>query len=142
MRKAIVLVFCSLLLPGCVSTMIAASTTSASNASKTTEKQVDPAQITQFQNGVSTVADVQAKLGEPQQSAQKPEGGTTLTYIYRNASSNSASYVPFVRWGAGEVAVKTTDVVFEFDSAGRMLGNSTKETNRTCRFGKCPETPK
>ncbi len=101
----------------------------------------DQAQIEQFQTGVATVTDVKAKLGEPQQSAQKTDGGTTLTYVHRERTSNATSYVPFARWAGGEVTIRTTSVAFDFGPAGKLLDSNTSENSFDGQLGKCPDLP-
>ena len=62
----VVVVGCGLLLSGCIiPNIVAATTTSASNAAKSSGTPVDQAQMDSFQKGVATVSDVQGKLGEP-----------------------------------------------------------------------------
>jgi outer membrane protein assembly factor BamE (lipoprotein component of BamABCDE complex) len=143
MRKTIytALALCSLLLTGCVTTAIVASTTSALNTGGDAGTAVDQAQIDQFRVGLTTVADVKTKLGEPQQSAQKPDGGTTLTYLHRTRTSDTTSYLPVARWAGGQATIKTTAVVFDFDSAGKLLGSNKNESSSNCQLGKCPDLP-
>jgi len=133
-------VYC-LLLTGCLTSAIVAGTTSALNSSGDAGTVVDQAQIDQFQTGVATLADVKAKLGEPQQSAQKPDGGTTLTYLHRERTSNTTSYVPVARWAGGQVTIKTTSVAFDFDPAGKLLASKKSESSFDCQLGKCPDLP-
>ncbi len=135
---------CGLLLSGCViPSIVAATTTSASNAAKTSGTQVDQAQIDQFQKGVTTVSDVQAKLGQPQQTAQNPDGGVTLTYTSKSATGNAQSYVAYARWTEGaETTIKTRNVMFVFDSGGLLRDSNAAESTLTCKFGQCPDNPK
>jgi len=89
----VVLVGCGLLMSGCViPNIVAATTTSASNAAKTSGTPVDQAQIDSFQKGVTTVSEVEAKLGQPQQTTQNPDGSQTLTYTSKSAVGNAESY--------------------------------------------------
>ena len=131
---------CMLLLPGCVASIVSATTTSASNASKTNGTQVDQAQIDQFHKGVTTALEVQAKLGQPQQTVQNPDGGIALTYSSRSATGNTQSYVPFARWANGsETTIAMHNVTFAFDAAGKLVENNTTESSLTCKFGHCPD---
>jgi hypothetical protein len=136
-----VLVVCSLLLTGCVTSAIVAGSTSALNSTGDAGTVVDQVQMDQFQTGVATIAAVKAKLGEPQQSARKTDGGTTLTYIHRDRTSNATSYVPVARWARGQVTIKTTSVVFDFSPAGKLLGSKKSESSLDCQLGKCPDMP-
>lgn len=131
---------CVLLLPGCVTSIVAATTTSASNAAKTNGIQVDQAQIDQFHKGVTTALEVQAKLGQPQQTVQNPDGGVALTYSSKSATGNTQSYVPFARWTSGsETMITTRNVTFAFDTAGKLAETNTIESSLTCKFGHCPD---
>ena len=98
----VVLVGCGLLLSGCIiPNIVAATTTAASNEAKTSGTPVDQAQIDSFQKGVATVSDVRAKLGEPQQRVQNPDGGLTLTYISTSAEGNAQSHRAYARCASG-----------------------------------------
>jgi hypothetical protein len=140
-KPSTVLAVCCLLLTGCVTSAIVAGTTSGMNSGGDAGTAVDQAQIDQFQTGVATVTAVKAKLGEPQQSAQKTDGGTTLTYTHRERTSNTASYVPVARWAGGQVTIKTTVVVFDFDPSRKLLGSNRSESSLACQLGKCPDLP-
>ena len=124
-----VLAVCCLLLTGCVTSAIVAGTTSTLNSGGDAGTVVDQAQIDQFQTGVATVTAVKAKLGEPQQSTRTTDGGTALTYTHRERTSNTTSYVPFARWAGGQVTIRTTSVVFDFDAAGKLLGSKKSESS-------------
>ena len=143
MRPVLLLVTllgCVLFLPGCVTTAIVAGTSEASNAAKTNGTVVDQAQIDQFQKGVATASDVQAKLGKPQQTSQTPDGGVALTYTSKSATGNAQSHVPLARWGKGsETTITTRNVAFAFDVAGRLVDTKVTESSLTCQFGHCPD---
>ena len=135
----VALLGCMPLLSGCVTSAIVAGTTAASNASKTSGTQVDQAQIDQFHKGVATVADVEAKLGQPQQTARNSDGGLTATYIGTSATGNAQSYVVGARWAKGsETTITTRNVAFAFDSRGRLIDARATERSITCKFGQCP----
>ena len=137
----VVLVGCGLLLSGCIiPNIVAATTTSASNAAKTSGTQVDQAQIDSFQKGVATASDVQAKLGDPQQRVQNPDGSLTLTYTSKNAVGNAQSHMAYARWASGaETTITTRNVMFVFNSDGRLRDANATESSLTCKFGQCPD---
>ena len=137
----VALVGCGLLLSGCViPNIVAATTTSASNAAKTSGTQVDQAQIDSFQKGVATMSEVQTKLGQPQQTTQNPDGGLTLTYTSKSATGNAQSHMAYARWTAGaETTITTRNVMFVFDSGGLLRDSNTTESSLTCQFGQCPD---
>jgi len=135
----VALLGCVPLLSGCVTSAIVAGTTAASNAAKSSGTQVDQAQIDQFQKGAATVGDVEAKLGQPQQAAQNPDGGFTLTYTSKSATGNAQSHVMFARWANGsETTITTRNVAFRFDSHSKLIDTNVNESSLTCKFGECP----
>jgi outer membrane protein assembly factor BamE (lipoprotein component of BamABCDE complex) len=136
----VVLVGCGLLLSGCITSAIVAGTTAASDAAKTSGTKVDQAQIDKFQKGATTASEVQATLGQPQQTTQNPDGGLTLTYTSKDAVGNAQSHVAFARWAAGsETTITTKNVMFVFDSGGLLRDTNTTESSLTCKFGQCPD---
>lgn len=137
----VVLVGCGLLLSGCIiPSIVAASTTAASDAAKTSGTKVDQAQIDKFQKGVTTAPEVQTALGQPQQSTKNPDGGQTLTYTSKDAVGNAQSHVAYARWTSGsETTITTRNVMFIFDTAGRLRDTNTTESSLTCKFGECPD---
>lgn len=127
------------LLPGCITEAIVAGTTEASHATKTGGTEVDQAQIDQFQKGVATLTDVEAKLGQPQGTVHNADGGITVTYTQTSAAGNAQSYVPFARWAKGsETTITTRNVAFVFDARGKLINAGATESNQSCQFGKCP----
>jgi outer membrane protein assembly factor BamE (lipoprotein component of BamABCDE complex) len=136
----VALLGCGLLLSGCViPNIVAATTTSASNEAKTSGTQVDQAQIDQFQKGVTTASEVEAKLGQPQQTVQNPDGSLALTYTSKSAVGNTQSHVAYARWvGGAETTITTRNVTFVFGSGGKLAETNTTESSLTCKFGHCP----
>ena len=109
--------------------------------SQTSGIQVDQAQIDQFQKGVTTVTEVEAKLGQPQQTVQNPDGGLALTYTStsKSAAGNAQSHVAYARWAGGaETTITTHSVTFVFGSGGKLVETNTTESSLTCKFGHCP----
>ena len=85
------------------------------------DTEVPQVRVTDFQKGVATATDVEAKLGQPQKTGKKDNGDTTLTYYFKKSSSNAARYIPFVRFAAGASNVHITKYVFEFDASSHLV---------------------
>jgi outer membrane protein assembly factor BamE (lipoprotein component of BamABCDE complex) len=83
--------------------------------------QVEQADVDRFQKGVTTPADVIAKLGAPQESGHKDNGDTTLSYVYLKGTPKAATFIPIVGLFAGGADVHSTRVTLEFDPTGHLL---------------------
>jgi len=136
MLKVVGPICCAMLLSGCITSAIVAGTTAGATQGRGT--QVQQPQIDQFQKGVATVADVEAKLGKPQTIGQTANGDQTLTYVYAKGSPNAASFIPVVRWAAGSAKWHSTRVDFEFDKTGHLLSSQSSQSDTDCSLaGKC-----
>jgi outer membrane protein assembly factor BamE (lipoprotein component of BamABCDE complex) len=125
-----------MILSGCITSAIVAGTTMGTTHDRGT--QVQQSQIDQFQKGVATAADVEARLGKPQSTGQTANGDQTLTYVYAKGSPNAASFVPVVRWAAGSAQWHSTRVDFEFDKSGHLLDTRSSQSDADCSLaGKC-----
>jgi len=136
MRKVFGLVCCAMLLSGCITSAVVTATTLGATSDRGTK--VEQSQIDQFQKGVATEADVEAKLGKPQSIGQTANGDKTLTYVYAKGSPNAASFIPVARWAAGNAKWHSTKVVFEFDATGHLLNTESSQSDTDCTLaGKC-----
>jgi outer membrane protein assembly factor BamE (lipoprotein component of BamABCDE complex) len=99
-------IVCMLLLAGCVSS----------------GTQVTEQQAAQFQKGVTTEAQVTAKLGAPDSTTRNDDGSRIDSYTYISASANAVDFIPYVGLLAGGSTGKYTTVAFIFDSAGVLKG--------------------
>jgi hypothetical protein len=106
-------------------------------ASRGTE--VNLSQINQFQKGVTTIMDVETKLGRPQRTGPMDNGDTALDYILAETSANAASYVPFARLIAGAMYVHETRVEFEFDASGHLANVQTSQRDMVCPHRVCTD---
>lgn len=101
-------------------TLIAVSLVALS-ACTTVGTQVEQSQVDQFQRGVTTPVDVQARLGAPQETGHKDNGDTTLSYVYVKGTPKAATFIPVVGIFAGGTDMHQTRVTFEFDPSGHLL---------------------
>jgi hypothetical protein len=106
-------------------------------ADQTKGTEVTQAEISQFQIGVATIQDVEAKIGMPQKSGPLDNGGTVADYILLQESANAASYVPFARLAAGAMNVHETRVEFQFDSQGHLAAVRTSTRDLVCPHRVC-----
>ena len=79
-----------------------------SGCAHTHGKKVDSAAVNQIQKGVTTKAELIARLGEPNSSTQRGDGGEMLMWRYTESQANAATYVPVVWMFAGSRSNKAT----------------------------------
>jgi hypothetical protein len=104
--------------------------------------EVSGPQIDQFQKGVSTIVDVETKLGMPQKTGPLANGDTAADYILLQESANGASYVPFARLAAGAMNVHEVRVEFEFNPAGHLVDVQTSQRDLVCPHRVCTDEQK
>ncbi|TAL63682.1 MAG: hypothetical protein EPN79_16135 [Burkholderiaceae bacterium] len=105
MRKILPASALALLLAGCV----------------TTGTKIDPTVVNHFKPGVTTVADAEAALGQPNQVEQLSDGSTVLTYNFAHAASSGSSYIPIVGAFTGHTDVQSQDTSLTFNAAGKFV---------------------
>lgn len=81
--------------------------------------------VNTFKPGVTTLAEVKAKLGDPNQTTQNADGSTLIQYIYATGHANGASYIPVVGLFAGKSIVDNVTRNLTFDKAGRFVSATT-----------------
>lgn len=108
-------------------TLAAALTTIAllNIAACTTTEGVKPdANIsTSFVKGVSTVTDVEARLGQPLKTVTNPDGTSTVTFHYGEAHITAMALV-------GSVSGEDIITVVNFDRRGKYLSLTQESNNR------------
>jgi len=114
MRKFAIIAALSVALTGCVS----AGT------------KVDTAQLQQFKKGVTTEAEVIARLGEPNTRTMSSGGLHVIGYSHVAARPDAVDFVPIVGSLAGGAKSETTVVIFTFDETG-VLKDYTATTSNT-----------
>jgi hypothetical protein len=97
--------------------------------------QVEQADVDRFQKGVTTPAEVVAKLGAPQETGHKNNGDTTLSYVYMKGTPKPATFIPVVGLFAGGSDTHTTRVTFEFDPSGHLLTVESAQGDASGRLG-------
>jgi hypothetical protein len=79
---------------------------------------------TSFVRGVSTLSDVEAKLGQPVKSMSNPDGSSTVTFHYGDAQISPLILVGVVTSGHDVITV------VNFDSHGKFASISQETDNR------------
>lgn len=83
-------------------------------------KKFDDSQLAHFQDGVTTIQQVEASLGPPQASEQQPGGGTTIEYWQTGFRTSKYSRIPFLG-GTGHTIGSSERVTFDFDPHGKLM---------------------
>ncbi len=97
----------------------------ATACTETTGKLVSSNDASQFTPGVSTVNDVEAKLGPPSQARTNSDGTTSLEYDYTHLQTNAATYIPIVGAFAGQTNVNQSTTIFLFAADNTLKSYST-----------------
>jgi outer membrane protein assembly factor BamE (lipoprotein component of BamABCDE complex) len=84
--------------------------------------QVSEEQAAQFKKGVTTEAEVIAKLGPPDSTMRADDGSKVDSYTYMKSSANAVDFIPYVGLLAGGSTGKYTTVAFSFDGNGVLKG--------------------
>lgn len=88
-------------------------------------------QASQFERGVTTRAQVIAKLGEPQQSTKMDDGTRIDVYVHIQASATTATYIPVVGLFAGGAKGSNNTATFTYGPDGilKSIGTSAGQNN-------------
>jgi outer membrane protein assembly factor BamE (lipoprotein component of BamABCDE complex) len=118
LRKAVLSMIVGIALSGCMS-------------SGTKVSEVD---AEQFQKGVTTEAEVIAKLGVPTATAQTGDI-RVITYSYVSAKPDAVDFIPVVGLLAGGAKAQATLVSFTFNASGVLTGYSAAASNSSLHSG-------
>jgi hypothetical protein len=86
---------------------------------------VEEASLRQFQAGVTTYQEVEARLGKANTNAVGFDGTRFLSYVYSQSQAHPANFVPGLRLFIGGEAREGTQVLLQFDPQGRLVGYTT-----------------
>lgn len=108
----------SILLAGCV----------------TTGNKIDQSVVQTFQPGVTTIADVKSKLGEPTQTMTNSDGTVTLMYMFAHSQVSGSSFIPVV--GPLVSSSKTDSQMTElsFDRNGKYTRSTMTDGSSTTGY--------
>lgn len=97
--------------------------------------QVTDQQAAQFRAGITTQADVIAKLGRPDAISHEMNGATVIVYTHVQSSPNAVDFVPLVGLLAGGASGQATSATFSFGADGRLIGYTATEATSDVRSG-------
>ncbi len=104
-------------------------------ACATAGTQVDQTAAAEFQQGVTTYAEVIDQLGNPQVNMMMPDGTRQVSYIFTQSQVRAATFVPVVGLFAGGADADTTTFQFIFDENGILQSQMSGESEITIRNG-------
>lgn len=87
----------------------------------TVGRDYDQAKVGQFVPGQTTMSQVVAALGQPQEQETESGGGTRLHYQYISSQSSVGSYIPGVSMFDHGVSTKGKDTFLYFDAQGKYV---------------------
>ena len=90
--------------------------------------QVTPEQMTGFQKGITTEADVLQKLGRPNMVRASSDGGKMFVYAYSQSQVRAATLIPVVGAFAGGADIKMSSAMFMFDANGKLTNFSSSQS--------------
>ncbi len=88
--------------------------------------------LAQFQVGVATVEDVEAKLGKPISISASSDGTKVLAYGSVHARPKAISFVPIVGLFAAGATSESTTIVLVFGPDGLLKSTSSSSSNLNC----------
>jgi len=106
-------------------------------ASTTNAAPITAADTAQFKIGVSTLSEVETKLGRPQSVATAADG-TTIAYVSTTMHVKAATYLPVIGMFAGGSKTQASMVTFVFTPGGVLKSTSTSDQSMDCSaMGSC-----
>ncbi len=92
-------------------------------------------QISAFEVGKTTEAQVIAALGPPNGTATATDGTKSDVYMHVAAHATAATYIPIVGAFAGGAKSTTDSVTFNFDAHGMLKSSSSSSGQNTVNTG-------
>ena len=88
---------------------------------------VDPSVVAGFKPGVTTLADAERQLGQPNNTTTMPDGSIVIVYAYTHAQASGSSYIPLVGAFVGHSDSNTTTATLTFDRDGKFKNSTTSQ---------------
>lgn len=95
----------------------------------TAGKDFDQSKIGGFVAHQTTMEQVIAQLGQPQETETESDGSTRLHYQRIESKSSAASYIPGVSMFAGSTTTSGKSTFIYFDRAGKYLRAESTQSN-------------
>jgi hypothetical protein len=96
---------------------------------------VTEAQISAFQVGKTSEAEVIARLGQPNGTSVAADGSRSDVYMHISAHANGASYIPIVGLFAGGAKSDSDTAVFNFGPDGILKSTSSNTAHADVNTG-------
>ncbi len=93
----------------------------------TSGTKIDPNVVNSFKPGVTTLADAEARLGQPSQTTHNSDGTTTLAYIFGSSKVSGSTFIPFAGAFVGHTDSQSQYTELVFDKGGRFVRSSVSE---------------
>lgn len=91
---------------------------------------MDTGKLNQLKPGISTMADAENLLGEPQSVTRHPDGTTTLGYQFSSVHTDAKSMIPIVGSFVGKGTTSSVEYTgLNFDQSGRYMTYTTYQHN-------------
>lgn len=88
---------------------------------------IDPNAVNSFKPGVTTLADAEARLGQPSQTTHNSDGTTTLDYIFGSSKVSASTFIPFAGAFVGHTDSQSQITELMFDKNNRFVRSSLSE---------------
>lgn len=102
---------------------------------------IDPKVAASFQPGVTTSAEVIAKLGRPTNEMNTSDGRKTLIYVYAQSQIRPLTVVPIVGLFAGGSDTTSSSWMFTFGPDGKLLRDGNTNSQLPVSTGLAAGTP-
>lgn len=96
---------------------------------------VAPEQLTDFKPGVTTMAQVVEKLGQPTGTQTSSNGESTLVYSYGESRIRGATFIPIVGLFAGGTDTRSTAVKLRFGQDGKLIDYDSSSSAQGASLG-------
>ena len=91
----------------------------------------------EFQIGRDKIADITAKLGQPNGSFSGSDGSTTIVYASFRSHTKGATFIPIVCLFAGGAKAKAATRTFTFGPDGVLKSYSSSDYQADCGMAHC-----
>lgn len=89
---------------------------------------VNEQHLNSLEPGKSTLAETVSLLGAPTTRIRNADGTTTIMYVYAEAQTKAATFIPIVGLFAGGVDTNTSSVMLQFDKDGILTTQTTSDS--------------
>jgi len=96
---------------------------------------VDESQLSHFQKGKTTYAEVVAALGQPTTTSVLSDGRRLALYSYAEAQARPETFIPIIGPLVGGADTRSSMVSFQFDEAGILQSYSSSQSQYGSAMG-------